>query len=198
MTDSTLPSDPRPPRWKVALVWAERLVTAALLLFVAVRLGPQLGALTGVGAGGDEAPPFSLVTLQGDTVQLADLRGRVVVINFWATWCGPCRLEMPALQSLSERHDTAAVRVLGVSVDQGGVDGVRAFLADHEITYPVGMATWEHRRAVGGVRGIPTTLVVGPDGVIRHRVVGYFAPPAMNAAVSRLLKGPSAPTDAPG
>jgi cytochrome c biogenesis protein CcmG, thiol:disulfide interchange protein DsbE len=187
------PDAPR-SRWKAALVWVERVVTAALLVFVAVRLLPQLAALVGVGSKPDVAPAYELVTLSGDTVRSSDLVGRVVVVNFWATWCPPCRLEIPSLQKLHERRAGDGVVVLGLSTDVGGDAGVRAFLEERRITYPVGRASAEHHRAFGGIPGIPTTFVLDKQGRVRHRVVGYFAPPALNAAVSRLLKEPSAGT----
>ena len=180
------PDAPRPP-WKDALVWLERVVTAGLLVFIAARLGPQLGALLGVGAKPAEAPGYELITLSGDTVRSDDLVGRVVVVNFWATWCPPCRLEMPSLQKLHERRAGDGVVVLGFSTDVGADAGVRTFLEERGITYPVGMATAAHHRAFGGIPGIPTTFILDRHGRVRHRVVGYFAPPAMNAAVSRLL-----------
>ena len=182
------------PRWKTAMVWIERVVTAGLLVFVAVRVGPQLGALLGVGPTPDEAPAYELVTLAGDTLRSADLAGRVVVVNFWATWCPPCRLEMPSLQKLHERRGGDGVVVLGFSTDVGGDAGVSAFLEERGITYPVGKATSAHHRAFGAIPGIPTTFVLDSQGRVRHRVVGYFASPAMNAAVSRLLDEASAGT----
>jgi peroxiredoxin len=178
------PAQPQPRRR--ALVWLERIVTTGLLIFVLVRLGPQLGALTGVAPALGSAPDFAFASLDGRTVRSSDLTGRVVVVNFWATWCGPCRLEMPSLQSLHERWGTAEVTVLGLSTDVGSPAPIRAFLEERGITYPVGRATPEHRRAFGGIAGIPTTFIIDRDGVIRHRVVGYFAPPALSLAVSRL------------
>ena len=165
-------------------MWGERVVTAGLLVFVAIRLGPQLGALTGVGPSLGSSPDYSFVTLSGDTVRSSDLSGKVVVLNFWATWCGPCKLEMPALQALHERSDTSRVAVIGLSTDVGGAAGIRDFLAERAISYPVGRASNAHRQAFGGI---------GPDGTIEHRVVGYFAPPAMRLAVSRLLPPESTP-----
>lgn len=184
------------PRWKRALIWGERLLTVGLLLFVAVRLGPQLGALLGVAPNDGRAPDYALATLEGDTIRSADLVGKVVVVNFWATWCLPCRLEMPALQKLHERRSGDDVVVLGFSVDVGGEAGVRAFLEERGITYPVGKASQTHRRVFGGIAGVPSTFIVDRAGVVRHRVVGYFAPPAMNAAVSRLLGEPAPTGDA--
>jgi len=196
MSDSPAPNPaahPSRPPWKTALVWLERVVTAGLLVFVAVRFGPQLGALLGVGSRSDEVPSYELVTLSADTIRSSDLAGRVVVVNFWATWCPPCRLEMPSLQKLHERRAADGVVVLGFSTDVGGDEGVRAFLAKRGITYPVGKATSEHQRAFGGIQGIPTTFVLDRGGRVRHRVVGYFTPPAMNAAVSRLLEEAAPP-----
>jgi len=160
---------------------------------VAIRLGPQLGALVGFAPNHGKAPDFALETLAGDTIRSVDLAGHVVVVNFWATWCPPCRLEMPALQKLHERLAPDGVVVLGFVTDVGDDAPVRAFLDDRGITYPVGRATAEHRRTFGGIPGIPTTFVIGGDGVMRHKVVGYFAPPAMNAAVGRLLEETGGP-----
>jgi peroxiredoxin len=187
MTSATPPDPAAPPAWKRALVWLERLVTVALLVFVAIRLGPQLGALVGFSPSSTPAPSFSLVTLDGDTIRSADLKGKVLVVNFWATWCIPCRVEMPSMQKLHERHAGDDLVVLGVSVDVGGVGPVRTFLRERHVTYPVGRVTEPLRRAFGGIAGIPTTFVIDRRGIVRHRVVGYFAPPALEASVSRLL-----------
>lgn len=107
-------------------------------------------------------------------------------MNLWATWCPPCRIEIPALQSLHEDYEGSDdVVVLGLAGDVEGAEIVRPFLEERGITYANGLLTAELRRAFGGVQGFPTTLVIGPDGVVRSRVVGFFAPPAMRAAVRR-------------
>jgi len=176
------------PRWKRALTWIERLALLVLTAFAVYRLAPQAGALTGIGPDRGRAPDFMFVSLGGDTIRSADLRGDVVVLNFWATWCVPCRLEMPSLQSLHEDREADGVHVLGLATDVGSEDAIRAFLDAREISYPVGRATTGLRRAFGGIRGIPTTFLVGRDGLVEHRVVGYFAPPALRLAVHRLLE----------
>ena len=191
MSEDTPATTPPPSAWKRLLVWGERILTVGLLVFVAVRLGPQLGALTGLTPTGPRAPAYALVTLDGDTIRSSDLVGKVVVVNFWASWCIPCRLEMPSLEKLHERHPDGDVVVLGFDTDIGNEARVRAFLTEHGITYPVGRATQEQRSAFGGIPGIPTTFIVDRRGLLRHKVVGYFAPPALDLAVSRLLKEPA-------
>lgn len=191
MTTPT-PDAPRPV-WKTALVWVERTVTAGLLIFVAIRLGPQVGALVGVAPDHGAAPEYTLVTMDGDTIRSSDLVGKVVVVNFWATWCIPCRLEMPSMEALHQRHLGDDLVVLGLATDVGSEQTIRDFLAERDITYPVGRATQAHRQAFGGIPGIPTTFLIDRQGNLRHKVVGYFAPPAMNTAVNRLL-GNDAPT----
>lgn len=171
-----------------ALRWAERAFWVALAAFALWRLGPQLSALTGVGPTLGSAPAFELATLDGELVSSEDLAGQVVVVNFWATWCAPCRIEVPALQKLHEARAGEGVVVLGIATDVGGEAAVAPFVAERDVTYPIGLATPELRRAFGGITALPTTFIIGRDGVVHHRVFGFFAPPAMNAAVSRLLE----------
>jgi len=184
---------PTPTRPSRLLIWGERLVTAGLLLFVAYRLGPQMGALVGVSSDKGREPVYAVTTLDGQRIRSAELLGQVVVVNFWATWCGPCKLEMPSLQSLHEDKADLGVLVLGLSTDVGGEAGTQSFLSEREITYPVGRATQQHRQAFGGIHGTPTTFIIDKTGVVRHRVVGYFAPPALRVAVNRLLDEESVP-----
>ena len=151
------------------------------------RLGPQLSAWTGIGPVEGSTPVFTATLLDGSTLSSEELRGKVVVLNVWATWCGPCRIEIPAFQGLHE--DTAGegdVVVLGLATDVEGARVVEPFLRERGVTYPNGLLDRETRRALGGITATPTTFVIGRDGVVRHRVLGLFAPPAMWAAVTRL------------
>ncbi len=180
------------PWWRTALKWGERVLWIGVLAFAVVRLGPQVGALLGVGPTLGSTPDFTVRTLDGEPLAARDLRGRVAVVNFWATWCPPCRIEIPALQSLHEDYAEEGLVVLGISTDVGGVGAVRPFLEERGVTYPVALADNTVRRAFGGITALPTTFIVDREGVIRHRVFGFFAPPAMRAAVRRLLDEESA------
>ena len=135
-----------------------------------------------------QAPDFALETLDGHTVSLADLDGQVVLVNFWATWCRPCRLEMPGFQKLYRDKAEQGFTVLGIATDRGNPAVVEAFLAEWGIEYPVALQTREVNLAFGGVSAIPTSFLIDRHGVIRHRIFGFMPPPALRVAVNRLLE----------
>lgn len=173
------------------LLTPERIGWALLLAFLAWRLSPQAGAAFGFAAMNQEAPDFRLVTLDGTTVTRDSLRGKVVLINFWATWCPPCRIEMPGFQSVYDERRADDFVVLGVSTDRVGRGAVTAFLRDRGISYPVAMATGDMVNDYGGARVLPTSFLLDRDGRIRHEVRGYFTEVALRQAVGRLLDEPS-------
>jgi peroxiredoxin len=117
---------------------------------------------------GEAAPPYAAVTLEGDTVSLASLQGSVVLLNFWATWCAPCRYETPFLQSLAEEHEAEGLRVVGVSMDTGSPEEiVQEFMEEYGVTYTIlldpsmkGMDTYQ-------IMGLPGTFLIDRDGVLR-------------------------------
>lgn len=167
--------------------WVDVLFWAAVAALIAPRVLPQIGAATGVGGTEGESVSWSAVTLDGDTLSGAGLTGQVVVINFWATWCPPCQREMPALQRLWDDFRGEGLVVVGLSTDVGDERRIRNFLAEGGFTFPVARATTLNRTALGGITGVPTTLLVDQDGRVRHRIPGYTAPPIMRRAVERLL-----------
>lgn len=173
----------------------ETVFTVALLVFVAYRLWPQFSTLVGVGAPVGRAPDVAFTTLDGERVALEDLRGQVVLVNFWATWCRPCRLEMPGFQKLYRDKMDQGFTVVGVATDRGGRSAIDAFLREHGIEYPVALETRDTNLAFGGVSAIPTSFLIDRDGVIRHRIFGFMPPPALRVAVNRLLEeGVGAPS----
>jgi peroxiredoxin len=149
-----------------------------------------VSAALGLGGEGSRAPDFELQTLEGDTLRLAELRGKVVLLNFWATWCGPCRIEMPWFEQLHRDRAADGLVIVGASTDVGTPDVVRAFLSERSISYPIAQASPSLQRSFGGVRGLPTSFLIDRSGRIRHRVTGIFAEPALRAAVDRLLAEP--------
>ena len=172
------------------------VLVAAGLLFVGCS-SPSENQPTAVVGGGDEpatvfevpsdgvtlrfvdAPAsvgsLTMQTIDGELLEMSDLRGKVVLVNFWATWCGPCREEIPYLASLTERYPEHLV-VIGVSEDAGGVDMVEAFADQYGVNYPIVMSTPEIKRAFPGVFALPTSFVVDPDGQMVQTHVGLISP----------------------
>jgi peroxiredoxin len=178
----------RKPDWKRVI---EAAFWAGLLVLIAVRIGPQVGAALGLGGEGRVAPEIRMQTLAGEEIELADLRGQVVLVNFWATWCAPCRIEMPGLQRVYERYADSGFTILGMSTDIGTPDLVRDFVATHALTFPIGAAPAGARRAFGGGTALPMSFLIDRQGRVRHTVRGIFAEPALAQAVQRLLaEGP--------
>lgn len=118
----------------------------------------------------DQAPDFALQDLSGEVVSLEDFRGQTVVLNFWATWCGPCRVEIPAFSSFATDHPD--VPVLGI-VQDGPASKVRHFAKQHDMAYPVLMGDGQVFKDYK-VSMYPTTVVVGPDGQIKHAHAGIM------------------------
>ena len=123
----------------------------------------------------DPAPiaDFTMTDLNGRTISSADLRGKVVLVNFWATWCPPCRAEIPDLIKLQEKYRGKLV-VIGISEDEIPPDEVKAFVAEQKMTYPVAMTTPALGKIFRGVSALPTTFVIDRDGKLQQRHVGML------------------------
>jgi len=120
---------------------------------------------------GSDMPGFNLTALDGRPIRSSDLKGKVVVLNFWATWCGPCKEEMPALDRLRKRFDSQEVAVLTVTTDAQR-DGIADFLKQLGLSLPVLLDESREVSDVFTVRGLPTTFVIGKDGKMVGRAVG--------------------------
>jgi thiol-disulfide isomerase/thioredoxin len=119
------------------------------------------------------APAFVARDINGREVSAADLRGKVVIVNFWATWCPPCRAEIPDLVALQEKYKDH-LQVIGISEDEGGPDVVRRFVADHKINYPIVMMTAQIEKMFPGVSALPTSFIIDRDARIVQKHVGML------------------------
>ena len=117
------------------------------------------------------APDFELSDLDGNPYRLSDYRGQVVIVNFWATWCPPCRAEMPSMQRAWAHLEKEGVLMLGINVGEDE-DTVFQFTADYPVEFPLLMDRDSQVINQWPVRGLPTTLVVGPEGTIVYRAIG--------------------------
>ncbi len=166
-----------------------------VLGFLGMRLWPELAAAAGVGGGDERAPELRLTTLDGHAIDPESLRGIVVLVNFWATWCPPCRVEMPGFESVWRSRAGRGFTIVGVADDAASSGRIQAFLRERGITYPVARADGEVERAFGSPNVLPTSFLIDRSGRIRYTVRGIFAQPALALAVDRLLSE-SAPASA--
>jgi cytochrome c biogenesis protein CcmG/thiol:disulfide interchange protein DsbE len=137
----------------------------------------------------DEAPDFSLKTLSGNTFRLKEHRGKVVVLNFWGTWCPPCREEIPMFVKLQRELGNEGLQFVGVALERSaGPKEVRAFTQKMDMNYPVGLGDGSIARKYGGVRGLPMTFIIGPDGIIQGHIPGMATESMLRPGLEKLLK----------
>jgi thiol-disulfide isomerase/thioredoxin len=161
-------------------------VVLAVLIFVA----PAMSAPALAPWGGGPAPSLALKDLEGRAHDLAAYRGKVVLVNFWATWCEPCRQEMPSIQRLSEKLAGKPFVVLAVNVDEPE-SRVRNFLKETRFDLPVLLDANKSVTRNWGARLLPVTFVVGPDGRVRYRLLGEMDWSSENTVtlISALMAG---------
>jgi cytochrome c-type biogenesis protein len=139
---------------------------------------------------GSPAPAYSAVTLAGDSVSLNGLRGTVVLLNVWATWCHPCRAEIPMLQALHERYAARGLRIVGVSIDSpGDGDLIEEFGREHGMTYPVWHDPDDRISALYQAVGVPATYLIDRAGTLRWRRIGQIVErdPTLTRAIDDAL-----------
>jgi thiol-disulfide isomerase/thioredoxin len=151
-----------------ALVGCGRAKEAAAAPAKAPAAEAPLAALPKLGP----APTWELQDLAGKAVRSSQFAGKVVVVDFWATWCPPCRAEIPGYVELQRKYGPQGLVIVGVSLDQAGPDVVKAFAAKYSINYPLVMGDETAVRAFGGVEAIPTTFLIDRSGQIRDRKTG--------------------------
>jgi len=121
------------------------------------------------------APDFTLRDMNGHPVRLSDFRGKAVVLNFWATWCPPCRREIPWFIALQKEYGPQGLQVIGVSMDDGGRDAVEAFVKRMDINYPILQGDDHAASLYGGAEVLPTTYYISRDGQVVSSVTGLIS-----------------------
>jgi thiol-disulfide isomerase/thioredoxin len=154
-----------------------RLVAGLLV----AMLAPQAGCNRS-----DRAPELNLTKLSGEPLRLEDYRGQVVLIDFWATWCGPCRMAVPHLIDLQTEYGPRGFQVIGVAVSDNEAN-VRLFTEAKQINYLIAMGTPEVVEAYGGFTAIPTAFLIAPNGTIAARYTGYQDKQVFVEAIEKLL-----------
>jgi thiol-disulfide isomerase/thioredoxin len=136
----------------------------------------------------DPAPDFKLTSLDGKPITLAALQGKVVLLNFWATWCGPCRAEIPDLVALQERYK-GRLQIIGLNVDDEEAD-IQQYVQETGINYPVAMTSNDVRIQFGGIPALPTSFVLDTEGRVVQKHVGLWDPAVYETEIRALLGMP--------
>lgn len=166
------------------------LLRSVFLCSLALLAAGTADAQTGVGTAsliGKPAPLFSRPDLQQHELKLEAYRGKVVLLNFWATWCGPCRLEIPRFMEWQQRYGAQGLQVVGVSIDDDQPP-VEAYVRKTRVNYPVMMGDAKLGRLYGGVLGVPVTLLIDREGKVRARYDGETDLNAMETKLKELLR----------
>jgi thiol-disulfide isomerase/thioredoxin len=171
-------------RAKLMVRWGLAFVAASVIALVLV---PPVDVHDHAEVVGSGVPDLSLRDLEGRELTSASWRGRVTIVNFWATWCAPCRVEIPEFMALERAHQ-GRVQVVGLSMDESE-DEVRAFVKEHGMTYPVAIVNSDVAERFGGVLGLPTTFVLDPEGRIVGRHVGLVSMDVYREAIAKYAPG---------
>jgi peroxiredoxin len=170
--------------------------TLAALLAAFVLAGCSRTGETGVEAASlkpeskrNAAPAFTLKDSNGTSVTLADYRGKVVLLNFWATWCGPCKIEIPWFVEFEQQYKDRGFAVLGVAMDEEGWDIVRPYITEKRVNYRVLMGNDQVAQLYGGVESLPTTFLLDREGRIASTHIGLISKGDYKNEIMQLLDG---------
>jgi thiol-disulfide isomerase/thioredoxin len=137
---------------------------------------------------GSHLPDFSVKDLQGHPLSSADLRGKVVLVDFWATWCQPCKKEMPGYQNLLDRYGAHGFVVIGLKFDtMPDMEDPLQFARKIGVRYPLAVATEDVKQKFGGIEGLPTTMLYDRQGILRTKVIGFEYTDRFESALKPLL-----------
>ena len=148
---------------------------------------PKTAAIA-AGEIGSRLPDFSARDLRGRRISSADLRGKVVLIDFWATWCQPCKKEMPGYQKLADQYGSRGFAVMGFKLNiMADTEEPRTFARRLGIHYPLAVATDEIKNKFGGIEGLPTTLIYDRQGILRQKIIGFEYTDVIENDLKKLL-----------
>lgn len=173
-------------RHYITLLWP----VFVLAVFVSACTGsPERNtpALDAGPSGVQQAPEHIFTDLEGTSVSILDLSGNAAVINFWGTWCLPCRTELPELSELADVYEEQGVHVIGIAVDSGEPESIRTFADEYGVNYPIWVTDMATAVAKFGAVGFPFTLIVDADGWVRKEYIGPQTLESLSADIEEIL-----------
>jgi len=158
-----------------SVIWAVVIIVIAIMLFASAfsRRHTRGGGSAPTGQlKGNPAPEFNLQSLDGKAVRLADFHGKAVLLNFWATWCQPCKIEMPWFEEMQKQYGLDGFQVVGIAMDDAGKDEIAKFAKEMGVNYPILVGTESVGDAYGGVQFLPSTFFIDRDGKVVDHIFG--------------------------
>ncbi len=159
-------------------------LVVALMLYVgfhmARRSAPRIAKST-------VAPDFSLESLDGKSVRLSDLRGKAVLLNFWATWCGPCKIEMPWFVELQNQYGAQGLQIVGVAMDDASKEDIAKFAKSMGVNYPILIGKESIGDQYGGIPALPESFFIGRDGKMVDKIIGLKGKSEIEDAIKKAL-----------
>src|SRR5258708_2201226 len=158
----------------------------ALMLYVGFHMARRTGSTPRI-AKSTVAPDFSLESLDGKSVRLSDLRGKAVLLNFWATWCGPCKIEMPWFVDLQKQYGPQGLQIVGVAMDDASKEDIGKFAKDMGVNYPILIGKEAVGEKSGGVNALRKTFLIGRDGKIVDKIIGLRGKAEIEDSIKKAL-----------
>jgi cytochrome c biogenesis protein CcmG/thiol:disulfide interchange protein DsbE len=171
-------------------LWISISLLAFAAIFFILRDGhsaeeSSLSARSSPGDIAPQAPEFRLQSINGRAISLTDFRGKVVILDFWATWCPPCRREIPDFIALQSQYEARGLQIVGIALDEP--DKVKGFAQSAGMNYPVLLGDDDIAKLYGGISGIPTTFLIDRSGKVAGRYEGFTSKEEFEAAIRPLL-----------
>jgi len=170
-------------------------LVAAAMLYFGFHMARRSGSAPAITRSGP-APDFTLESLNGGSMRLSDLRGKAVLLNFWATWCGPCKIETPWLVELQNKYGPQGLQVVGVAMDDSGKEDIAKFAKDMGVNYPVLLGKEAVGDAYGGVPALPESFFIGRDGKIVDKIIGLRGKGDIEDSIKKALDTEAAKSEA--
>jgi thiol-disulfide isomerase/thioredoxin len=177
---------PAPPKSRNPLALVVVAVVAAGMLYFGFQMARRSGSAERI-MKSTPAPDFTLESLDGKTMRLSDLRGKAVLLNFWATWCGPCKIETPWLVELQNQYGPQGLQIVGVEAGDDGKDDIAKFVKDMGINYPILIGKESVGDAYGGVPALPESFFIGRDGKIVDKSMGLHGRAEIEDSIKQAL-----------
>jgi thiol-disulfide isomerase/thioredoxin len=188
-------SVPSPPTGRNPLALIVVAVAVAAMLFFGLHMARRSASNARI-MKSTPAPDFTLEALNGGTMRLSDLRGKAVLLNFWATWCGPCKIETPWRVEFQNQYGHEGLQIVGVEAGDDGKDDIAKFVKDMGINYPVLIGKDAVGDAYGGIPALPETFFIGRDGKIVDKSLGLHGRAEIEDSIKKALDTPALKSEA--